>query len=170
MGEDPTAPRIRPASDGDLLALTAYPGQEVRLAKRLAGQQAGLGVLLVADVAGEPVGRVYVQFEPADEPEIREHLPSAALLVHLWVRRDCRKRHIGTALLAHAENVARQHGRRVVALGVLPENVDAIRLYERIGYEQWPYGLVHAVPETFSQNGNDQLERCLVYVRELSRG
>jgi ribosomal protein S18 acetylase RimI-like enzyme len=167
MDEHPAAPSIRPASDNDLLALIAYPGQETRLAKRLAGQHAGLGVLLVADLAGEPVGRVYVQFEPPDEPEIREHLPSAALLVHLWVRRDCRKRRIGTALLQRAEDVARQHGRGVVALGVLPENVHAIRLYERIGYEQWPHGLIHAVPETFSQNGNDQLERCLVYVRQL---
>ncbi len=41
---------------------------------------------------------------------------------------------IGTALLQKAEERAKSMGKRTMSLGVIGENVGAIRLYERLGY------------------------------------
>ena len=45
-----------------------------------------------------------------------------------------RGRGVGTALLRKAEERARSMGKRTMSLGVIGENVVAIRLYERLGY------------------------------------
>ena len=80
---------IRPAAAGDLEPLVAVFGAERRFfADCLATQEAGGGVLLVAWVDGRPVGDVFLSLGPADEPEVRRHLPGVPTLVHLrsWGR------------------------------------------------------------------------------------
>jgi len=45
---------------------------------------------------------------------------------------------VGTKLLAHAEEEARERGKRILSLQVISFNVDAIRLYQRLGFELGP--------------------------------
>jgi len=56
------------------------------------------------------------------------------------VHPDFRGQGIGTALLSHAETIARKAGFSKLTLNVEEEKEDAIRLYERVGYrvaEPW---------------------------------
>ena len=66
---------IRPGSADDLTVLVAVLGERHWFSDRLARQQRGGGVLLVAWLAGRPVGEVFLDCEPATEPEVRRQLP-----------------------------------------------------------------------------------------------
>jgi len=66
---------IRPGSTDDLAALVAVLGERHFFTDRLARQQRGGGVLLVAWLDGRPVGEVFLECEPATEPEVRPQLP-----------------------------------------------------------------------------------------------
>jgi len=132
---------IRPASAGDLEPLVAVFGSERRFfADCLARQEAGGGVLLVAWLDGWPVGDVFVDLGPADEPEARRHLPGVPTLVHLEVLGRLQRRGISTALVHAGEDATRRLGHHRVALGVGLDNPGARRLYERLGYSDWGHG------------------------------
>ena len=132
---------IRPASAGDLEPLVAVFGAERRFfADCLARQAAGEGVLLVAWLDGWPVGDVFLHRDPADEPQVRRHLPGVATLIHLEVLGPVQRRGIGTALIRTGEDTARRLGHDRIALGVGLDNPGARRLYERLGYTDWGHG------------------------------
>jgi hypothetical protein len=76
---------IRPGSDADLAALVAALGERHWFTDRLSRQQRGGGVLLVAWLEGRPVGEVFLECEPAKEPEVRRQLPGVPRLDHLKV-------------------------------------------------------------------------------------
>jgi GNAT superfamily N-acetyltransferase len=133
---------IRPGSAADLAALVAVLGERHWFSDRLARQQRGGGVVLVAWLDGRPVGDVYLDWEPAKEPEVRRHLPGVPVLDHLEVLGSLWGRGIGTALIRAAEDTARQLGYERLALGVGLENLRARRLYERLGYADWGHGTV----------------------------
>ena len=63
------AVEIRPGSADDLTVLVAVLGERHWFSERLTRQQRGGGVLLVAWLAGRPVGEVFLDCEPATEPE-----------------------------------------------------------------------------------------------------
>ncbi|HJW63533.1 MAG TPA: GNAT family N-acetyltransferase, partial [Actinomycetes bacterium] len=63
----------------------AVLGQRHFFTDRLARQQDGRGVLLVAWLDGRPVGDVFLDRGPADQPEVRHHLPGVPMLDHLEV-------------------------------------------------------------------------------------
>jgi GNAT superfamily N-acetyltransferase len=93
--------KIRPASAGDLEPLGAvFASERGFFADCLARQEAGSGVLLVAWLDGWPAGDVFLNLGPADEPEVRRHLPGVPTLVHLEVAGRLQRRGIGTALVA----------------------------------------------------------------------
>jgi len=104
---------------------------------RLALQTDGKGVVLVAVLDGGPVGAVFLSWDPPEEPEVRAELPNVALLYRIEVRDTMRRRGVGTALIHEAHDLLRLRGYQRVALGVDLTNKDAIRLYERLGYEDW---------------------------------
>jgi GNAT superfamily N-acetyltransferase len=132
---------IRPASAGDLERLGAVFASERRFfADCLARQEGGGGVLLVAWLEGWPAGDVFLNLGPADEPEVRRHLPGVPTLVHLEVAGRLQRRGIGTALVGSGEDTARRHGHDRIALGVGLDNPGARRLYERLGYADWGHG------------------------------
>ena len=76
---------IRPASDAELATLVAVLGERHWFTDRLARQQRGGGVLLVAWLEGRPVGEVFLDCEPATEPEVRRQFPGVPRLDHLEV-------------------------------------------------------------------------------------
>ena len=134
--------QIRPASDAELATLVAVLGERHWFTDRLARQQRGGGVLLVAWLDGRPVGEVFLECEPAKEPEVRRHLPRGPRLDHLEVPGPFQGRGIGTALIGAAEATARQLGYEQIALGVGLDNPKARRLYERLGKPDWGHGPV----------------------------
>jgi GNAT superfamily N-acetyltransferase len=101
---------IRPGSDGDLAALVAVLGQRHVFAERLARQRRGGGVLPVAWLDGRPVGDVFLECEPAEEPELRWRLPGVPRLDHLEVLGPLQRRGIGTALIRVGGDTARRRG------------------------------------------------------------
>jgi GNAT superfamily N-acetyltransferase len=133
---------VRPASHAELAALVAALGERHWFTDRLARQQRGGGVLLVAWLDGHPVGEVFLDCEPAEEPEVRRHLAGVPRLDHLEVPGPFQGRGIGTALIGAAEDTARQLGHRRIALSVGLDNRGARRLYERLGYADWGRGSV----------------------------
>src|SRR4029453_11916210 len=136
-----TEMEIRPASAGDLEPLVAVFGSERRFfTDCLARQGAGRGVLLGAWRDGWPVGDVFLSLGPADEPEVRRHLPGVPTLVHLEVLGPLQRRGIGPALGRAGEAAARRLGHDRIALGVGLDNPGARRLYERLGYIDWGHG------------------------------
>jgi GNAT superfamily N-acetyltransferase len=132
---------IRPGSTDDLTVLVAVLGERHWFTDRLARQQRGGGVVLVAWLDGRPVGEVFLDCEPATEPEVRRHLPGVPRLDHLEIPGPFWGR-IGTALIGAAEDTARQLGHERIALGVGLDNLKARRLYERLGYSDWGHGTV----------------------------
>jgi GNAT superfamily N-acetyltransferase len=133
---------IRRGSATDLAVLVAALGEREFFAGRLARQHQGGGVLLVAWLGDRPVGDVYLQREPADVPEVRRYLPGVPQLEHLEVVGPLQRRGIGTALIRAGEDTARRLGAERLALGVGFANVDARRLYARLGYADWGHGPV----------------------------
>ena len=133
---------IRLGSAAELATLVAVLGERHWFTDRLARQQQGGGVLLVAWLDGRPVGEVFLECEPANEPEVRRHLPGVPRLDHLEVPGPFQGRGIGTALIRVAEATARQLGHERIALGVGVDNPKARRLYERLGYADWGHGTV----------------------------
>ena len=132
---------IRPASARDLEPLGAvFASERGYFADCLARQEAGSGVLLVAWLGGWPAGDVFLSLGPADQPEVRRHLPGVPLLVHLEVVGRLQRRGIGTALVGAGEDTARRFGHGRIALGVGLDNPGARRLYERLGYIDWGHG------------------------------
>lgn len=61
-----------------------------------------------------------------------------SFLTELFLVPQVRGGGLGRQALAHVEELARTHGASAVHLGVRPENVPALRLYESSGYEAWP--------------------------------
>jgi ribosomal protein S18 acetylase RimI-like enzyme len=89
---------------------------------------------LVARLDGEPSGSAVIGWAGCADPDDRAALPDVVEISNLHVRPDLRGRGIGSALIAAAEQRAREHGWRRAALGVEVGNVDAARLYARLGY------------------------------------
>jgi ribosomal protein S18 acetylase RimI-like enzyme len=112
---------------------------------------------------------VYLWLAPAQEYEIRAELPGVPLLNRLWVARPHRNRGIGTALLANAEWRLQVMGHERVALGVGVENVDAIRLYRRQGYELWrrPPIVARTGGDLGNGGGPDKREIFTIFVKKL---
>lgn len=84
-------------------------------------------VLVAETPAGELVGRLSLGRDPH---------PACAHVAELGivVAAGHRRRGVGTALLAAAEEWARRAGVSKLELHVLPHNAGAIALYERLGY------------------------------------
>ena len=162
---------VRIARPENLPVLVSFFGQREYLVDRLARQEAGLGLLLTAWVEERPVGGVYLRMEPAEEPEIRQHLPGVPLLNHLEVLEEWRGRGIGTRLVTEAEQLLSEAGKDRVALAVEVSNSDAERLYVRLGYVHWKHPPATCFTEIMAEEGRHTSypETCFVlskYLRE----
>ena len=130
-----TAIRIRRASEADLPALE-WDGEyrHFRRVYRAAMQDArqDLRLVLVAEVEGQVVGQVFVQFENA-HLDPGGHYPTGYLYA-LRVRPSFRNQGIGTALIVRAEEDLGQRKFLRVVIAVAKDNDGALRLYQRLGY------------------------------------
>lgn len=158
---------IRPAQPDDLTSLTRRLGQARFFADRLDRQSDERGVLLTAWHGGLVIGDVYLWLEPAEEPEIREHLPDTPLVTHLEIHRDHRRMGVGTSLIGAAERLLTDGGFRRVALAVEVTNRAAARLYIRLGYREWPHPPVKCYSPG-DVNGHRRVEICNVMVKPLT--
>ena len=102
---------IRPGSTDDLTVLVTVLGERHWFTDRLARQHRGSGVVLVAWLEGRPVGEVFLECEPATEPEVRRQLPSVPRLDHLEVPGPFQGRGIATEALRLLVERAREDGR-----------------------------------------------------------
>lgn len=159
----------RRARGDDFSALAKVFGQENFFADRLDRQREGRGMLLIAQLGEFPVGDVYLWLEQAEEPELNKHLPRVPLIQHLEVHEAFQSRGIGTRLLAAAERELRRLGHARVALGVGLDNAGAMRLYRRLGYREWPHGVIPTTWEEFLPDGSRRRtsEWCHIYVKDL---
>lgn len=158
---------VKVAAEADLEPLVKALGDAGYYADWLARQDEGRGELLIASLHDRPVGAIYLWLEDADEPEIRAHLPGVPLLRHLRVLRPRQRQRIGTRLINVAEDRLRALGYTQIALAVDVTNVDAARLYYRLGYQQWAFGEVACKPLA-TTNGSRSTDICSVLVKLLA--
>jgi GNAT superfamily N-acetyltransferase len=162
--------KIRPATADELPMVAGIFAQGHYFANRFKLQQSGLGALVIAWLADEPVANLYVRLEPAEEPEIRKHLPEVPILNHIEVRADWRRQRIGSALITATERFLIDAGYALAALGVAPDNYDAARLYERLGYRWWGHPNVETQSEVFvnEESAIRSMELCRVLVKQIA--
>jgi ribosomal protein S18 acetylase RimI-like enzyme len=161
---------IEPCDEADLPRLIAALGNERFLTRRMRLARRGHGVLLAAHLGGAPVGFVYLWLAPAEEPEVRRWLPDVPILNRLHVGPAYRRRGIGGAIVEDAVRRLRAAGHKQVALGVGPDNEDARRLYERLGFREWDHGMVTGRAEADLGSGRANRRRdetFMILVRDL---
>lgn len=78
---------------------------------------------LIVEHTGRPLGRLYLH----DDGD-------ALHIIDILLLSAERGQGIGTALLAHVQQLARQHACTAVQLSVLRDNAAALRLYQRLGF------------------------------------
>lgn len=130
--------RIRPADSGDAAALSrlldqlGYPTEAGAVPPRLEKLRArpGTTVLVAEDAGGEVIGAVTVHLFDS----LHTDAPTAWLTA-VVVDETVRGRGIGSALVAQAEDWARQQGARRIALTSALRRTEAHKFYKDRGYE-----------------------------------
>lgn len=140
--------QVRPLRPEDTVLLerrlASQPTEKHRV--RLAMQQQGQALYLVAWQGEEPVGHVLLKWDGTVDEPMASQLADCPDIEDLWVRPDLRSRGIGSLLLGTAEDLARQRGFSQVGLGVGIDNLRALALYQRRGYQDSGLGdFLHAV-------------------------
>ena len=161
MTSDIVMLKIRPVEERDLEPLAREIGFsrrhiEGRWLERLAGER----TMLVAELDGQAAGSV--SFEERD---------SFGELLHLFalaVTPAAQRQGIGMRLIESVEAEAQQRRLAGVYLGVAIDNLDALRLYERLEYRRT--GEPYTSRWTwFGQNGEAReiVERCYRMIKRL---
>lgn len=133
-----------------------------------AAQELWTATLLVAWQGDEPLGFAMAQWTGPPRPNARAAYPKAVEINHLFVRRDRRGQGAGSALIAAAEELAREANRTHVSLGVADDNPRAATLYGALGYRHTGIWDVTAYDHT-TENGEvrHEVERDELLVKDL---
>jgi GNAT superfamily N-acetyltransferase len=127
------------------------------------------GVVLTSWEGEDPIGAVYVTWEPADEDIVRKHLPGVPFVHRLHVVAARRNNGRGRALLREAEELdeVRMAGR--LGAGIDLDNDRVIHWYERLGYREWAHGIVETWREEHVPDGTVQIvpDLCRIFVKDL---
>lgn len=126
---------IRAARQGDLLPLEWFgEHRHMRLVEAAgwAHVESGNVVFLVADLNGFPIAQLKIALR--HDEDIKADGIRSGYLYGLRVFTPFHRLGVGTALIERAEQVLRERGFRYVTIAVERENVDAHRLYERLGF------------------------------------
>lgn len=150
---------LRPARREDLPRLEwfgQYAHYREVFRRTFEEQQQGRRLMLLADVGGFPVGRVFIDFR-RQAGSLRARRKQGYLYA-FRVLEPFRGRGIGTHLLQSAEAILEGRGYQVAVLSVAKDNMRVRCFYERMGYVvyaedpgRWHYtdhlGRVHHVAE-----------------------
>jgi len=114
------------------IPVDALPGDvyAARVLEEIAG---GRGTVLVADVDGSVVGYVFAGIEAESWKELRHQ---AGFVHDLVVEEGARRGGVGAALLERAVEWFTVRGVTRVMLWTAPQNVQAQRLFRRIGFRE----------------------------------
>jgi GNAT superfamily N-acetyltransferase len=118
-----------PNAFGSSLALEESWAQELWMARLMAADVSGRDCPLVAESGGPDgpmLGLLWAKCDTADAGIVN--------LFQMWVAPEARGRGAASALVDEAVTWARSIGARLVRLGVVVDNQDAIRLYLRKGF------------------------------------
>lgn len=124
--------RIRPAKRRDMGALAAALAPDVsaaQVSQRFEQAQHGHREILVAELDGRPVGTVSMGGHGFQRPR-------SLRLFALDVGAAFRGQGVGTALVKAVEAEAADRALREINLEVAVDDEDAVRLYERLGYQR----------------------------------
>ena len=138
---------------------------------RTYAERSGLpGAVLVADADGALLAAVFVSTGRPTESEIVERLGDVPMLHRLIVAVGHRRQLIGTRMIAAAEQMLREAGHTQLAVGVDLDNEGAARLYRRLGFQEWPHGVLKTIREHGDADGNAIVtpDECRVFVKDLS--
>ncbi|MFF5480740.1 GNAT family N-acetyltransferase [Streptomyces sp. NPDC012935] len=135
---------------------------------RFQRQEAGESTYLIPWLDGRPVGHAEVRWTGCAAPEVRAAQPGCPEINGLTVwPASLRSQGVGTALVNHAERLARERGVVVMGLGVGDDNPRAAALYERLGYlptvayvDRWAYLDADGVR-------HEQADPCVFLVKAL---
>ncbi|SDF48465.1 Acetyltransferase (GNAT) family protein [Blastococcus aurantiacus] len=161
---------VRQVQSGDLprLLVGAGPRDRFHHVERAGMQERGEATYLVAWDGDLPCGRG-TMFHRSKYERVRDLLGDFPELNGLEA--VPRGRGIGTRLVAAAEARATTLGAARIGLAVEHGNVDARRLYERLGYVEWEHGDV--VDRWFERDGSgtavrEHADPCSYLVKNLT--
>ncbi len=102
--------------------------------ERLAQQEQGSAVYLIAWRGEQPAGHVFVRLRGTADERLLARTGPCAYLQDLYVVPRWRSQGIGTCLLLAAEDETRARGGACLALSVAANNLRARALYAHLGY------------------------------------
>ena len=147
---------IRPCTADDVGRLSPY------LLRRFAVQQDGNGTLLLAfrddTLAGSTLVLMRSKYEDV-------HARLGSLMELNALEANPQGQGTGTALIAAAEALARDHASALFGLAVEHRNRDARRLYARLGYASWGHGTV--IDRWRDLEGAEHADPCDYLVKRL---
>ncbi len=101
----------------------------------------GKGIMLLAKEGEKPVGQVVLELggprSPRMSPEVSQAFANIPEITAAEVVEEFRGRGIGGKMIQTLEAEAKALGFDKVCIGVATKNVDARRLYERLGYRDY---------------------------------
>jgi ribosomal protein S18 acetylase RimI-like enzyme len=118
-----------PNAFGSSLALEESWAQELWMARLMAADVSGRDCPLVAESSGPDGAMLGLLWAKCDADDA-----GIVNLFQIWVAPEARGRGAASALVDEAVRWARTIGARLVQLGVVVDNREAIRLYERKGF------------------------------------
>jgi ribosomal protein S18 acetylase RimI-like enzyme len=96
-------------------------------------QKSGNRFLLIADMNGYPIGRLFIQFQ-SNNPVVSDG-HTRAYLYSFYVMDMFRGQGIGTRCMQIAETLLQRKGFQIATIAVAKDNSSAMRLYQRLGYQ-----------------------------------
>lgn len=136
---------------------------------KIADQESGNSIWLIAWKEGLPVGHLQLRFNGAREKEIRKHIENCPHIESVGVKEGSRRQGIGTALVLKAEKLVQARGFKQAGMAVgATDNPDTKRLYEKLGFKQWQHG-VFSSSWNVIKNGKTQkeIELCTYLVKNF---
>lgn len=91
--------------------------------------------LLARDGTGKIIGKLYLKYFGSTESFVHEKITDCPDLENIEVVPEMRGQGVGTMLIQEAEKLCKERGFSKVGLGVSIENLEARKLYEKLGYK-----------------------------------
>lgn len=113
--------------------------------------------LFVIMKAGEPAGFLHLHMRGA----------TVCWIEDVFVREDMRRQGIASAAIAQAETILKARGVKGVSMDVVPDNLPALRLYHRLGYDRLSIVTVRKDFDEFETARTEQIAGLPFRVRKF---